>query len=78
MTGSVADSVAPTERASTKVMDRPSRGMRVQTQRIRPSDMAEISVPANANVRILPMLRKKLACAVSLGGSLDWVRTHLV
>ncbi len=62
VTGSVADSVAPTENASTKVMLRPSNGILVHSHRITPSTTAEMKVPANANVRIVPMLRKKFAC----------------
>jgi uncharacterized protein YcgI (DUF1989 family) len=66
VTGSVALRVAPTLIASTKLMSRPSKGMRVQSQRIIPNTNAEMKVPANANVRIVPMLRKKLAfCYVS-------------
>jgi len=36
--------------------------MRVQSHNITPSTNAEMKVPAKANVRIVPMLRKKLAC----------------
>lgn len=66
VTGSVAERVAPTENASTKVIERPSSGIRVHSQRIRPRTTAEMNVPANAKVRIVPMLRKKFACAVSI------------
>lgn len=61
VTGSVADRVAPTETASTKVMLSPSRGILVQTHNISPSETAEMKVPANANVKIVPILRKKFA-----------------
>jgi hypothetical protein len=61
VTGSVAERVAPTEMASTKVMLRPSRGILVHTHSIVPREMAEMKVPAKAKVRIEPMLRKKLA-----------------
>jgi hypothetical protein len=36
--------------------------MRVHSQSIVPREMAEMNVPAKANVKILPMLWKKLAC----------------
>jgi len=62
VTGSVALSVAPTLIASTKLMFRPSIGMRVYRYNITPSTSAEMNVPAKAKVRIVPMLRKKLAC----------------
>jgi uncharacterized protein YcgI (DUF1989 family) len=61
VTGSVAERVAPTEKASTKEMLNPSRGIRVQRYRISPSTAADMNVPAKAKVRIVPMLRKKLA-----------------
>ena len=66
VTGSVAERVAPTEKASTKDMERPSRGIRVHKKRIRPRTTAETKVPANAKVRIVPMLRKKFAYIVSI------------
>lgn len=85
VTGSVAESVAPTEIASTKLTDKPSRGILVHTHRMRPSDIAEMNVPAKANVNILPMLRKKLAYAadqllslpssISLSDSPDAIHT---
>lgn len=62
VTGSVADNVAPTENASTKVMFKPSRGILVHSQRITPRTTAEMKVPAKANVRIVPIFRKKFAC----------------
>lgn len=61
VTGSVAESVAPTEIASTNEIFNPSSGMRVQRNKTRPRTMAEMKVPAKANVRIVPMWRKKLA-----------------
>ena len=61
VTGSVAESVAPMEKASTKDILSPSSGIRVQSHRIIPRTIADIKVPANANVRIDPILRKKLA-----------------
>lgn len=61
VTGSVAESVAPTEIASTKEMLRPSRGSLVQRYSITPSVIADIKVPAKAKVRIVPMFRKKFA-----------------
>lgn len=62
VTGSVADNVAPTDMASTKEMSSPSSGIRVQRYKIRPSTRAEIKVPANAKVRMVPIFRKKLPC----------------
>lgn len=61
VTGSVADSVAPTEMASTKEILNPSSGIRVHNHRNSPSTIADINVPANANVKIVPMFRKKFA-----------------
>ena len=61
VTGSVAERVAPTEMASTQVMVSPSKGILVHSQRIKPSDTAEIKVPANAKVRMVPIFRKKFA-----------------
>jgi hypothetical protein len=66
VTGSVADSVAPTENASTKVMLRPSSGTLVHNQSITPNTTAEMKVPAKANVRMVPILRKKFAYHVML------------
>lgn len=60
VTGSVADSVAPTDMASTKDTSNPSSGIRVQSQRITPSTRADMKVPAKAKVKIVPILRKKL------------------
>ena len=68
VTGSVAERVAPTEMASTQVMVKPSNGTLVHSQRIKPNETAEIKVPAKAKVRIVPMLRKKFACVVSILG----------
>jgi hypothetical protein len=61
VTGSVADRVAPTEMASTHVIVSPSKGILVHSQRIRPREIAEMKVPANAKVRMVPMFRKKFA-----------------
>jgi hypothetical protein len=61
VTGSVAERVAPIEKASTKDMLNPSKGIRVHSQRITPSTMVEMKVPAKANVRIDPIFRKKFA-----------------
>ena len=61
VTGSVADSVAPMEKASMKEMLNPYSGIRVHNQSSPPSTTAEMKVPANANVRIGPIYRKKLA-----------------
>jgi hypothetical protein len=61
VTGSVADRVAPTEKASTNVIFRPSSGTLVQSHNMTPRTTAEMKVPAKANVRIVPMLRKKFA-----------------
>lgn len=61
VTGSVALRVAPTLMASTKVMSKPSSGMRVHSHSITPKTNADMKVPANAKVRIVPMLRKKFA-----------------
>ena len=61
VTGSVAESVAPMENASTKEMLKPSRGIRVQRYSNTPKTTAEIKVPAKAKVRIVPMFRKKFA-----------------
>jgi hypothetical protein len=65
VTGSVADSVAPTEIASTQVMVSPSNGIRVHNHRIRPNDTADMNVPAKAKVKMVPIFRKKLACSWS-------------
>jgi hypothetical protein len=59
VTGSVAESVAPSDMASTKLMLTPSRFILVQMNRIMPSTKAEMKVPAKANVRMVPMFRKK-------------------
>ena len=59
VTGSVAERVAPTERASTKVR-LTSHGILVHNHRAVPRDTADMKVPANANVSIEPILRKKL------------------
>lgn len=71
VTGSVALRVAPTLMASTKVMSSPSSGMRVHSHSITPNTNAEMKVPANAKVRIVPMLRKKLAFEVRSAVELD-------
>lgn len=62
VTGSVADNVAPTDIASTKDILKPSRGIRVHNHRKVPRTTAEMKVPANAKVKMVPRLRKKLAC----------------
>jgi len=62
VTGSVAERVAPTDMASTKLILKPSSGMRVHRNRISPSDTADMNVPAKAKVRILPICLKKLPC----------------
>lgn len=59
VTGSVADNVAPTDIASTKDIVKPSRGICVHSHRNKPRTMADMKVPANANVKMVPMLRKK-------------------
>ena len=64
VTGSVADSVAPTDIASTNDIRNPSKGIRVHNQRNNPNTTAEMKVPANAKVRIVPIFRKKLAWRV--------------
>jgi hypothetical protein len=61
VTGSVADNVAPTEIASTKVIENPSIGIRVYTHKINPSTIADMNVPANAKVKMEPMFLKKFA-----------------
>lgn len=61
VTGSVAESVAPIENASTNEMLKPSRGIRVQRYSNTPKTTAEMKVPAKAKVRIVPMFRKKFA-----------------
>lgn len=61
VTGSVAESVAPTEIASTKEMFSASSGIRVHRYKTKPRTMAEIKVPAKAKVRMVPMWRKKFA-----------------
>jgi hypothetical protein len=65
VTGSVAESVAPTEMASTQVMVSPSKGILVHSHRMVPSETAEMKVPAKAKVRIVPIFLKKLACQQS-------------
>lgn len=60
VTGSVAERVAPTEMASVQFMLSPSSGTRVYSHRMTPMTMAERNVPKKANVRIVPMFRKKL------------------
>ena len=55
VTGSVADKVAPTEIASTNEILKPSSGIRVHSHRNSPSTMAEMKVPANAKVNIVPI-----------------------
>lgn len=60
VTGSVADSVAPTEIASTKLRVMDSMGSSAHSHRMTPSTMAEMKVPAKAKVRMVPIWRKKL------------------
>jgi hypothetical protein len=55
VTGSVAESVAPTDIASTNEILSPSRGILVQRNRIRPSTNADMNVPAKAKVRMVPI-----------------------
>ena len=62
VTGSVADKVAPTEMASTKLISSPSRGTRVYNHSNRPMTTADKKVPAKAKVKMVPMFRKKLPC----------------
>jgi hypothetical protein len=64
VTGSVAESVAPTDMASTKLIWKPSSGILVHRNKIRPSTRADINVPAKAKVRMAPMCLKKLPCHV--------------
>ena len=66
VTGSVAESVAPTDIASTNDIWKASKGMRVQNHRNKPRTTAEMKVPANAKVNIVPILRKKLAYSHSI------------
>jgi hypothetical protein len=66
VTGSVAESVAPTEIASTNEMAKPLRGISVQRYKTRPNTRAEINVPANAKVRIVPIFPKKLAYSLGV------------
>lgn len=61
VTGSVADSVAPTAIASTNESSIDSIGSHAQTYNIIPNTTAEMKVPAKANVKIVPMFLKKLA-----------------
>ena len=61
VTGSVAESVAPTDIASTKDIWNRSSGIRVHTHKNKPKTTADIKVPAKANVRIVPIFRKKFA-----------------
>lgn len=61
VTGSVAESVAPTDMDSTKVIFTPSKLSLVHKKRIIPSTTADIKVPAKAKVNIDPMFRKKFA-----------------
>lgn len=69
VTGSVADNVAPTDMASTKLIFTASIGILDHKYRMTASTTAEMNVPANAKVRIVPMLRKKLPCGiVSMSG----------
>ena len=65
VTGSVADNVAPRERASTKLILKPSRGILVQSHNIEPRTRADIKVPAIAKVKMVPIWRKKLPWPVS-------------
>ena len=60
VTGSVAESVAPTDKASTKDMLIPSSPKEVQMNKMVPNTIADMSVPGIANVRIDTMLLKKL------------------
>ena len=60
VTGSVAESVAPTDMASTKLILKPSRGILVHRNSMRPRTRADMKVPAKAKVRIVPMCLKKL------------------
>jgi uncharacterized protein YcgI (DUF1989 family) len=62
VTGSVADRVAPTDMASTKLIWKPSRDNLVQRKRIKPRTSADMNVPAKAKVRIAPMCLKKFPC----------------
>ena len=60
VTGSVAERVAPTDMASTKLILKPSRAILVHRNRMRPRTSADMKVPAKAKVRIVPMCLKKL------------------
>jgi hypothetical protein len=62
VTGSVADKVAPTDMASTKLIWKPSRDSRVQRKSIIPRTSADMNVPAKAKVRIAPICLKKFPC----------------
>ena len=63
VTGSVAESVAPTDNASTNERSIASIGINAQTYRTTARTKAEMKVPAKANVRMVPMCRKKFPCA---------------
>jgi hypothetical protein len=60
VTGSVAERVAPTDMASTKLILNPSRGILVNKKRMTPRVRADRKVPAKAKVRMVPICRKKL------------------
>lgn len=60
VTGSVADRVAPTDKASTKVKGI-NPGSICDRNNISPMTTAERNVPAKAKVKMVPRLRKKLA-----------------
>lgn len=61
VTGSVADSVAPTAIASTNESSIDSIGSHAQTYNINPNTTADMKVPAKAKVKIVPIFLKKLA-----------------
>ena len=61
VTGSVAESVAPIENASRKDILKPSSCNLVNKKSKTPRTNAEMNVPAKANVKMVPMFRKKFA-----------------
>ena len=61
VTGSVADSVAPTDMASTKERSMDSMGISAHRYKMQPRTTADMNVPTKAKVRMVPIFLKKLA-----------------
>ena len=71
VTGSVADSVAPTEMASTKFILSDSMPVKAYSHKIRPMTTADRNVPAKAKVRIGPNIAEEVGLVQLVSGGED-------